>query len=711
MARVAAGDVLLGKYRVDELLGEGGFGRVFRATTLSLGRPVAIKVLKPGADGYEPQRVERFLRELRAIAGLTDPHTLTLYDYGRLDSGLLVMVTEFVPGVDLADLVAQRKLSPGEAAHVMLQVLYSLREAHDAGLLHRDIKPGNIRLYEQSGDPLRVKVLDFGLAMSHDGSESRLTGTGRVIGTPRYMSPEHLMGEPLSPATDIYSLGVVSLEMLLGREAALHLDVTKGRGQRRLPPDSGVTAELATIVNRMLAVEVRSRYATAAEMIAELRSLRRSLTAPRPTPADIAPTVRDLPVVRAPQTVVEPAAEPARAVAPPRGPTLLERIPDRTLVIAAVVTVLVAAAALVVPRGDDDDQIPPVRPPAVQVARVAPVPQVRQSAEAQVDTTRHRCHGAEPPFRGFGPLRRKGLTGSASHTAYIPDSYDGEGQVPLVLFFARDSVEDDASRPEFPVARALAEREQAIVMFVVISAIESLTNNRQQIVERTFATIDAATEALCVDDERLILIGPNDLGPKVVALSCDLPRAVVVTSGGPTEAGPCRRPHLQIFAAEDDSFPVDGWPRCWFGTNRDDACTYADGKMGPVTPRLESAYERKCVSRLRSTPTHHEALEPWRRSYGCPEVEPVEAPSDCRFDACDNGLTGRCLTPGGRTWTPESLSSTFSESLGCSGLPDPDAQVDRMIASFAHFVWSDGPANNARLDAGTHDSPDGGAAD
>lgn len=187
----APGDLIGGKYRITEVIGEGGFGIVYRASTEGTGRAVAIKLQKVRTGARGRTADARFQREMRVVAQLEAAETLTLYDYGQTADGRPFMVTEFVEGEDLADLIARRgSLSEGETLHVLLQVLYSLREAHEAGVLHRDIKPRNIRVYEHQGDPLRVKVLDFGIAKLLDGAAPKVTVTGNIVGTPKYMAPE-----------------------------------------------------------------------------------------------------------------------------------------------------------------------------------------------------------------------------------------------------------------------------------------------------------------------------------------------------------------------------------------------------------------------------------------------------------------------------------------------------------------------------------------
>ncbi|HZS04288.1 MAG TPA: protein kinase [Blastocatellia bacterium] len=213
------GSTIDGKYRVDAKLGEGGMGAVYRATRLNIGDSVAVKVLHPGQLASS-QGAERFRREAQAAARLKHPNAVTIHDFG-ISGGLLYLVMELVEGQSLHSLIQQQgPLSPQITAEIMIQVCYAIDEAHQLGIVHRDIKPDNIMVNFTSGRR-RVKVLDFGIAkmlnltMSGDGGGT-LTQAGSVIGTPHYMSPEQCLGEELDGRSDIYSLGVVMYEMLAG---------------------------------------------------------------------------------------------------------------------------------------------------------------------------------------------------------------------------------------------------------------------------------------------------------------------------------------------------------------------------------------------------------------------------------------------------------------------------------------------------------------
>ncbi|MEP7340928.1 MAG: SUMF1/EgtB/PvdO family nonheme iron enzyme, partial [Acidobacteriota bacterium] len=211
------GSTLEGKYRIEAKLGAGGMGAVYRATRLLIGDEVAIKVLH-AEQVADPQAIERFRREAQAAARLKHPNAVSIYDFGVSGEGLVYLVMELVEGQSLRDLIKQQgPLTPTAAAEVMSQVCAALDEAHRQHIVHRDMKPDNI-IVNATGAGLRVKVLDFGIAKMRDlaATAGNLTQAGNVMGTPHYMSPEQCLGEELDNRSDIYSLGAVLYEMLVG---------------------------------------------------------------------------------------------------------------------------------------------------------------------------------------------------------------------------------------------------------------------------------------------------------------------------------------------------------------------------------------------------------------------------------------------------------------------------------------------------------------
>ena len=241
-------------YQIEELIGQGGMGCVFKAMQKNLQRPVAIKILSSEIS-QDPELGERFLREARTLATLNHAGILTVYDYGERN-GTFFLVTELVDGVNLRQLMELGELSPAEALRIAPQLCTALQFAHERGVVHRDIKPENI-LIDTDG---QVKIADFGLAkVARPGDELALTRDTAVLGTPHYMAPEQWQGaRTVDHRADIYSLGVVIYEMLTGNLPLGNFDPPSRRG--------GVPQGLDAVVRRALAQQPENRYQHASEV-------------------------------------------------------------------------------------------------------------------------------------------------------------------------------------------------------------------------------------------------------------------------------------------------------------------------------------------------------------------------------------------------------------------------------------------------------------
>ena len=207
----------LGQYTLVEKIGQGGMGVVYRAEHEMLRRPTAIKVLPPASAGAEG--LKRFEREAQLTARLNNPHTVSVYDYGRTPEGAFYYVMEYLTGYDLERLVRQEgPLPSGRVVHILRQVCEALAEAHSVGLVHRDIKPANIVISDYGGIPDFAKVLDFGLVKDVTASgEERLTRENILAGTPQYIAPESIRdGTSSDPRSDLYALGGVAYFLLAG---------------------------------------------------------------------------------------------------------------------------------------------------------------------------------------------------------------------------------------------------------------------------------------------------------------------------------------------------------------------------------------------------------------------------------------------------------------------------------------------------------------
>jgi eukaryotic-like serine/threonine-protein kinase len=273
------GTVLADRYRIERLISRGGMGAVFEATQLGLDRAVAIKMLIPALSSDDKVQ-ERFRREARSVASLHHPNIVQIYDYGISNHGPYI-VMEFLRGKSLRQVLRQKPMAIARAVIVMEQVCSAIATAHASGIIHRDIKPDNILLEEQSDGQVNAKVLDFGIAKMReaqaDDTDPNLTGAN-IIGSPAYMSPEQSLGWDLDARSDIYSLGLVLFEMLTGatpygRAASPAMLIH----QINTPPPpmsefrGEITDALETVVMKALAEDRDMRYGSAAEFAHALR--------------------------------------------------------------------------------------------------------------------------------------------------------------------------------------------------------------------------------------------------------------------------------------------------------------------------------------------------------------------------------------------------------------------------------------------------------
>jgi serine/threonine protein kinase/CheY-like chemotaxis protein len=262
---------LVGSYRIEGRLGSGGMSTVYRATHTALERTIALKVLSAQFADDDVSRA-RFMNEWRIAAGLKHPHILPVHDAGEVD-GLLFMAMELIEGGDLGEMISRDgPLSPPVALPILDQMAGALDAAHDAGLVHRDFKPGNILL-----DGERALLTDFGLSKLL-GSNRRLTAPGRMVGTAAYLSPEQIRGEEVTPRTDVYALGCVIFEALTASapfEAESDFMLMYAHLESDAPPMSERRPELPAaadaVVQRALEKNSGERFASAGATTAALK--------------------------------------------------------------------------------------------------------------------------------------------------------------------------------------------------------------------------------------------------------------------------------------------------------------------------------------------------------------------------------------------------------------------------------------------------------
>ena len=270
------GRTIAGRYLVEEQLGSGGMGSVYRARHQFIGRDVALKFLDPSLTRNERLR-KRFLGEARAANQINHEHIIDINDFGETEDGLVYMVMEYLDGHALDEEIERGPLELRRALRIALQVAKGLGRAHELGVVHRDIKPGNIYLTRRRGDPDFVKILDFGVArIEHD---ARITAKNMIVGTPEYIAPEQIRQSGATLAADLYSLGCVLFEMLTGRlpfEGKTTILLVKHINDpppvpSTLRPD--LPTEVDLLILKLLAKKPGDRHRDAYHLCDELRGL------------------------------------------------------------------------------------------------------------------------------------------------------------------------------------------------------------------------------------------------------------------------------------------------------------------------------------------------------------------------------------------------------------------------------------------------------
>jgi len=378
-------DVILGqRYRLTRRIALGGMGSVWEAEDQLLDRRVAVKVLSEGLAEDE-QAAERFRREARAAAGLSHPNVAAVLDYGEED-GTQFMVMELLHGETLAERLRNGPLAPDEAARIAAAVAEALDEAHRAGIVHRDVKPGNVMLTARG----EVKVMDFGIAAA--GYQSRLTDSGVTMGTATYLSPEQAAGGTATPASDVYALGVVLYEMLSGAppfRGDNPVAVAAAHVQQQPPPLAeaapGVPPMLVALCERAMSKDPEARPAPAAalarSLVEVMGGMAGTVIAPAPPDADrtraLTPPPGTAVLPAAPATAVLAPAPPASG--PPAGPSRPRRDRAGLVVGLAIAALVVGSLAWVVARSMSGSptvpgQSPPASSASIKVPSVVGLP-------------------------------------------------------------------------------------------------------------------------------------------------------------------------------------------------------------------------------------------------------------------------------------------------------------------------------------------------
>ena len=637
LASFAAGDEFDGRATIVRAVGEGGFGYVYEATN-PRGERVALKLLKfDEGRGYQRSTKVRFAREAQALASMRSPHVVRVLEHGTSATGVLFIIFEWLAGRSLDQVIdAEGTLAPDLVELTLRQLLGALAEAHALDLVHRDIKPDNVVVTSQA--PWEVKLLDFGLARPAGKSTgATVTAPGTVIGTPRYMSPEQLMDHPLGPPSDIYSLGLLALESLLGSEALLgnslpdQLARLEEGFQFDVADANRLGRGLMTIVRRMTMREVSDRYQTCARVLGALDALDSNATGPL-------------------------GALPSTSKT-----SVLSSYPVAIGAIACAVACLIAVG-LVLTR--DRGETEHVRVDAVVASTTNNSP--ADEPQPQVSPPPHRKRSAgcgKPVSHGIKEITWMSGLQTRRVLGFVPRSYDPQVPSPLIAVFHEGGGETPRDVLTELDLDEVAERMRAVVIAPQgdLSPSYTLSGIGQRAkpwkdadIARATSLVSAVDEAICVDNERVFAIGDGQGAEAALRVSCEAGAAgVIISNYRPLRRRvECRRPLPSLLFAPtgDPRAPVDG---------------RGDGKCSGDQPSLDE-YEALVTEQ-------NECEGEGTRLQTVPNAQA------CKTWTCENEFWS-CRTPGGRRW-PKSPRVNDE----CDG-PRVEFPRQEVIASFMERV-------------------------
>ena len=424
------GQVIAERYHVLEKLGEGGMGQVYLAEHLRMGRRSAVKVMNP-ALSRDADAISRFNREASNASRISHPNVAAIYDFGETPEGLIYLAMEYIEGEPLTAIIErQGALLPARAAAIVRQAGEALAAAHEFGIVHRDLKPDNIMVARARDGADVVKVVDFGIAKAAGTDAQKVTRTGLVVGTPEYMSPEQLAGDPLDARSDIYSLGLVAFTMLTGalpfpsetaQESMIMRLTERPRSLAEMRPGRSWPSAVQRVMDRALQRDVKARYASAAQMARDLEAALLAMpetavsgAGTQPIAINTVPPTRVAAPEAAATVITGAAAEPASPSH--RGRRLVP------LLAAAGFVALVSAAGAALTLGRDEpirvmergsapsDSVTPAAPepgpvPALPVTQVSLPSQSRPAPDDSLLLRRPMASGAPATSAPARPAR------------------------------------------------------------------------------------------------------------------------------------------------------------------------------------------------------------------------------------------------------------------------------------------------------------------
>jgi serine/threonine-protein kinase len=466
------GQAVEDRYEIVRVLGRGGFACVYLARDLKAGGEVALKVLDPNKSD-DPQFSKRFQQECMLVRSLRHPNTIKIWDVGQTKTGLLYMAMECVHGKPLDEVIrTEGAMSADRTIHIIEQVLGSLSEAHRREIVHRDLKPPNIMVSQFAGEPDYVKVLDFGIAKALDESMQKVkTQTGMVMCTPNYASPELLRGTGVVPATDLYSLGLIMIEMLTGVRAIDGESLADVIVKQMAPtavtiPPHIASQPIAKVIARATIKDVEQRYQRAEEMLADLQNLGTveatlPLVISKPVTAPVAQPAPSTPALVAYQPAPVSAAQPLEPGAPmpmpeapplPPAPTAVGGSSMLPWIIVAFLLVGGAAGAFMVFGGENTEDGPTGEDSAT--GHEAETPPTREGAEGVEGAEAEETTENTPPV-GTG-------VGEESPEAAVQESPEAVETPPIAVV----ETPPLPITPPVPDAQAVADVQAAIAALV-----------------------------------------------------------------------------------------------------------------------------------------------------------------------------------------------------------------------------------------------------
>jgi serine/threonine-protein kinase len=375
-------------------------GQVYLAEHVKMGRTCALKVMRPAAV-KDVDAVSRFNREAANASRISHPNVATVYDFGETSDGIIYLAMEYVDGMPLTSLIEESgPLPPKRAAEITRQAAEGLSAAHELGIVHRDLKPENLMIARtRDGDDL-VKIVDFGIAKVAGNDAQKVTRTGLVIGTPDYMSPEQLSGDPIDPRSDVYSLGIVAFNMLTGKlpfpsdsaqESMIMRLTDPPRRLREMRPEVPWPAELQAAVDKALARDVTERYQRAVDFCQDLSKSAQRMIDERP------PAINP--------RLARGSTVPETRVAPPQP----RKRPVFLLIGGGIAVLLVVSAALLAPILWKDGGASPTpdavqSPPPAPVAAPAPLDVDKELTQAESEAKGNDTSSARDALRRLAAL-------------------------------------------------------------------------------------------------------------------------------------------------------------------------------------------------------------------------------------------------------------------------------------------------------------------